>query len=97
MRDRDAHTAGADEVTDMEINEADGSNNPRQIRLDAQNKVLPNRLHRLRKLSWFECWLSQLRSEKKSIHTIRAYERAAQGNFRNCLAGRRVGLTKQFS
>ena len=58
MRDRDAHTAGADEVTDMEIFEADGSINPKQIRLDAQNKALPNRLHRLRKLPWFECYLA---------------------------------------
>ena len=96
MRDRDARTAGADGVTDMEINEADGSNNPRQIRLDAQNKVLPNRLHRLRKLSWFECWLSQLRSEKKSIHTIRAYERAAKGISEIVLPGEESSLQSNF-
>ena len=96
MRDRDARTAGADEVTDMEIFEADGSVNPRQIRLDVQNKALPNRLHRLRKLPWLECWLSQLRSEKKSSHTIRAYERAAKGISEIVLPGEESSLRSNF-
>lgn len=96
MRDRDARTAGADEVTDMEIFEADGSVNPKQIRLDAQNKALPNRLHRLRKLPWLECWLSQLRSEKKSSHTIRAYERAAKGISEIVLPGEESSLRSNF-
>ena len=96
MRDRDARTAGADEVTDMEIFEADGSINPKQIRLDVQNKALPNRLHRLRKLPWFECWLSQLRSEKKSSHTIRAYERAAKGISEIVLPGEESSLRSNF-
>lgn len=96
MRDRDARTAGADEVTDMEIFEADGSVNPKQIRLDVQNKALPNRLHRLRKLPWFECWLSQLRSEKKSSHTIRAYERAAKGISEIVLPGEESSLRSNF-
>ena len=96
MRDRDARTAGADEVTDMEIFEADGSINPKQIRLDVRNKALPNRLHRLRKLPWFECWLSQLRSEKKSSHTIRAYERAAKGISEIVLPGEESSLRSNF-
>ena len=96
MRDRDARTAGADEVTDMEIFEADGSINPKQIRLDVQNKALPNRLHRLRKLPWFESWLSQLRSEKKSSHTIRAYERAAKGISEIVLPGEESSLRSNF-
>ena len=96
MRDRDARTAGADEVTDMEIFEADGSVNPKQIRLDVQNKALPNRLHRLRKLPWLECWLSQLRSEKKSSHTIRAYERAAKGISEIVLPGEESSLRSNF-
>ena len=96
MRDRDARTAGADEVTDMEIFEADGSVNPKQIRLDVQNKALPNRLHRLRKLPWLECWLSQLRSEKKSSHTIRAYERAAKGISEIVLPGEELSLRSNF-
>ena len=96
MRDRDARTAGADEVTDMEIFEADGSINPKQIRLDVQNKALPNRLHRLRKLPWLECWLSQLRSEKKSSHTIRAYERAAKGISEIVLPGEESSLRSNF-
>ena len=96
MRDRDARTAGADEVIDMEIFEADGSVNPKQIRLDVQNKALPNRLHRLRKLPWLECWLSQLRSEKKSSHTIRAYERAAKGISEIVLPGEESSLRSNF-
>ena len=96
MRDRDARTAGADEVTDMEIFEANGSVNPKQIRLDVQNKALPNRLHRLRKLPWLECWLSQLRSEKKSSHTIRAYERAAKGISEIVLPGEESSLRSNF-
>ena len=96
MRDRDARTADADEVTDMEIFEADGSINPKQIRLDVQNKGLPNRLHRLRKLPWLECWLSQLRSEKKSSHTIRAYERAAKGISEIVLPGEESSLRSNF-
>ena len=96
MRDRDARTAGADEVTDMEIFEADVSVNPKQIRLDVQNKALPNRLHRLRKLPWLECWLSQLRSEKKSSHTIRAYERAAKGISEIVLPGEESSLRSNF-
>ncbi len=96
MRDRDARTAGADEVTGMEIFEADVSVNPKQIRLDVQNKALPNRLHRLRKLPWLECWLSQLRSEKKSSHTIRAYERAAKGISEIVLPGEESSLRSNF-
>ena len=96
MGDRDARTAGAEEVTDMEIFEADGSVNPKQIRLDVQNKALPNRLHRLRKLPWLECWLSQLRSEKKSSHTIRAYERAAKGISEIVLPGEESSLRSNF-
>ena len=96
MGDRDARTAGAEEVTDMEIFEADGSVNHKQIRLDVQNKALPNRLHRLRKLPWLECWLSQLRSEKKSSHTIRAYERAAKGISEIVLPGEELSLRSNF-
>ncbi len=39
---------------------------------------LPSRLHRISELQWHECWLQQLRSEKKSAHTIRAYDVAAR-------------------
>ena len=40
--------------------------------------LLPSRLHRVSELQWHECWLQQLRSEKKSSHTIRAYDVAAR-------------------
>ena len=39
---------------------------------------MPSRLHRIAELPWHECWIQQLRAEKKSEHTIRAYEVAAR-------------------
>jgi len=39
---------------------------------------LPSRLNRLSDLRWHDCWMQQLRSEKKSSHTIRAYGVAAR-------------------
>ena len=41
-------------------------------------KNLPQRLHRLALLPWFECWSQQLKTEKKSEHTIRSYVVAAK-------------------
>ena len=41
-------------------------------------KNLPQRLQRLAFLPWFECWIQQLRTEKKSEHTIRSYIVAAK-------------------
>ena len=35
--------------------------------------TLPLRMGRISHLPWFECWLQQLRTEKKSRHTIRSY------------------------
>ncbi|MED6312978.1 MAG: tyrosine-type recombinase/integrase, partial [Candidatus Thermoplasmatota archaeon] len=40
--------------------------------------ALPTRLMRLAALPWFEYWAGQLRTEKKSKHTIRAYTVAAR-------------------
>ena len=34
---------------------------------------LPSRLQSLSELPWFDCWMQRLRTEKKSVHTIRAY------------------------
>ena len=53
----------------------------RQGRFDTSSiqSVLPTRLIRLAALPWFECWTGQLRAEKKSQHTIRAYTVAARG------------------
>jgi|TARA_B110000881_G_C18581669_1_gene522150 site-specific recombinase XerD len=39
---------------------------------------LPPRMYRISNLEWFDCWLQQLRTEKKSEHTIRAYIVAAK-------------------
>ena len=41
-------------------------------------KNLPQRLQRLALLPWFECWSQQLKTEKKSEHTIRSYAVAAK-------------------
>ncbi|SVA70403.1 uncharacterized protein METZ01_LOCUS123257, partial [marine metagenome] len=37
------------------------------------NTSLPSRLQSLSELPWFDCWMQRLRTEKKSVHTIRAY------------------------
>ncbi len=63
----------------MQIENDVNRNFPRQRKLDSLSKRLPTRLHRLSGLPWFECWISQLKAEKKSEHTIRAYTRAAKG------------------
>ena len=41
-------------------------------------KNLPQRLQRLALLPWFESWSQQLKTEKKSEHTIRSYVVAAK-------------------
>mgnify|MGYP000034106616 CR=1 FL=1 len=48
---------------------------------------LPSRLLRVADLKWHECWIQQLRSEKKSSHTIRAYKIAARGLASTTLPG----------
>ena len=46
--------------------------------LSNQNPTIPLRLHRLSTLPWYDCWVQQLRVEKKSKHTIRAYTLSAE-------------------
>ena len=53
-------------------------------------KPLPQRLQRLALLPWFDCWLQQLRTEKKSEHTIRAYVVAAKTFTITALPGEKV-------
>ena len=48
---------------------------------------LPSRLNRLAELKWHDCWMQQLRSEKKSSHTIRAYDVAARSFSTTSLPG----------
>ena len=48
---------------------------------------LPSRLNRLGELKWHDCWIQQLRSEKKSSHTIRAYDVAARSFSTTSLPG----------
>ena len=48
---------------------------------------LPSRLNRLADLKWHDCWMQQLRSEKKSSHTIRAYDVAVKSFSTTSLPG----------
>lgn len=43
-----------------------------------RKSTLPIRLQRLSTLPWYDCWVQQLRIEKKSKHTIRAYTLSAK-------------------
>ena len=54
---------------------------------DSYSGRLPPRLQRLSGLPWYECWVQQLRTEKKSVHTIRAYTVAAKTFSTTCLPG----------
>jgi len=54
---------------------------------DSPASRLPSRLQRLSGLPWYECWVQQLRTEKKSTHTIRAYTVAAKTFSTTCLPG----------
>jgi len=54
---------------------------------DSYLSRLPPRLQRLSSLPWYECWIQQLRTEKKSVHTIRAYTVAAKTFSTTCLPG----------
>ena len=49
--------------------------------------TIPARLDRLADLAWAECWAQQLRAEKKSVHTIRAYQVAAKAFSTTSLPG----------
>ena len=49
--------------------------------------AIPARLDRIAELAWSECWAQQLRAEKKSSHTIRAYEVAAKAFSTTALPG----------
>ncbi|MEC7708287.1 MAG: tyrosine-type recombinase/integrase, partial [Candidatus Thermoplasmatota archaeon] len=49
--------------------------------------TLPSRLNRLADLKWHDCWIQQLRSEKKSAHTIRAYDVAVRAFSTTSLPG----------
>ena len=51
---------------------------------------LPSRLNRLADLRWHDCWMQQLRSEKKSSHTIRAYDVAVRSFSTTSLPGEDV-------
>ncbi len=55
--------------------------------VDSPASRLPSRLQRLSGLPWYECWVQQLRTEKKSTHTIRAYTVAAKTFSTTCLPG----------
>ena len=54
------------------------------------DKSIPSRLNRVSDLPWHDCWIQQLRSEKKSSHTIRAYDVAARSFSTTALPGEKA-------
>ena len=76
LRDRDARplAVGGEDMTYRQGYPIDSSNTI----LSSQNPTIPLRLQRLSSLPWYDCWVQQLRVEKKSKHTIRAYTLAAR-------------------
>ena len=82
VRDDEARelTKQNEERTMSEIVENSGQAlNLNRTEILIHTKNLPQRLQRLAFLPWFECWIQQLRTEKKSEHTIRSYIVAAKG------------------
>ena len=81
VRDDEARelTKQNEEKTMSEIVENSGQAlNLNRTEILIHTKNLPQRLQRLAFLPWFECWVQQLRTEKKSEHTIRSYIVAAK-------------------
>ena len=81
VRDDEARelTKQNEEKTMSEIVENSGQAlNLNRTEILIHTKNLPQRLQRLAFLPWFECWIQQLRTEKKSEHTIRSYIVAAK-------------------
>ena len=76
LRDRDARPLAVG-GEDMTYREGYGIDSPNSLVSDG-NPTIPLRLQRLSSLPWFDCWVQQLRIEKKSKHTIRAYTLAAR-------------------
>ncbi len=62
-----------------------------------RNYVLPIRLQRLSTLPWYDCWVQQLRIEKKSSHTIRAYTLSAKTFSLTSLPGEDEGTWEDIS
>ena len=57
------------------------------LSISDRNSILPIRLQRLSALPWYDCWVQQLRIEKKSKHTIRAYTLSAKTFSQTSLPG----------
>ena len=60
------------------IDDSNHESNLKGAELLIHTKKLPQRLQRLAFLPWYECWTQQLKTEKKSEHTIRSYVVAAK-------------------
>ena len=60
------------------VEDSDNGSNLKGAELLIHTKKLPQRLQRLAFLPWYECWIQQLKTEKKSEHTIRSYMVAAK-------------------
>ena len=51
----------------------------KSLEFDNLIATLPSRIQRLSDFCWYECWIQQLKSEKKSEHTIRSYVTSVKG------------------
>jgi len=96
LRDRDAHAVRGrrregltEEGESIEIENTPGGRFGRRFDSDEIGLIdsLPSRLARLADLQWHDCWIQQLRSEKKSAHTIRAYDVAVRAFSTTSLPG----------
>tara|TARA_B100000900_G_scaffold411550_1_gene431460 strand:- start:8983 stop:10131 length:1149 start_codon:yes stop_codon:yes gene_type:complete len=66
------------EIISEVIIKSDNNTNLNGAELLIHTKKLPQRLHRLAFLPWYNCWIQQLKTEKKSEHTLRSYVVAAK-------------------
>ena len=67
-----------EEIISQIVKDSDNESNLKGAELLIHTKKLPQRLQRLAFLPWYECWIQQLKTEKKSEHTIRSYIVAAK-------------------
>ena len=67
-----------EEIISQIVKDSDNESNLKGAELLIHTKKLPQRLQRLAFLPWYDCWIQQLKTEKKSEHTIRSYVVAAK-------------------
>ena len=75
---RDLTKQNEEKIISRIVEDSDNGSNLKGAELLIHTKKLPQRLQRLAFLPWYECWIQQLKTEKKSEHTIRSYIVAAK-------------------